>query len=75
MIPFPGPNFFSRERDKAAALPKRRWKQWPGLGLSVAAVCVYIFLCVTHKACMCVAPYTSVFKEWTGTSMAVFYSV
>ena len=31
---------------KKQPLPKRRWKQWPGQGLSVAAVCVCVCVCV-----------------------------
>lgn len=43
MIPFPGPTASPGREIKKQLLPKRRWEQWPGLGLSVAAVCVCVF--------------------------------
>lgn len=52
MVPFPGPNSSPGREIKKQPLPKRRWKQWPGQGLTVAAVCLcvrawsLIFLCV-----------------------------
>lgn len=58
MIPFPGPNYFSREGDKAAAPSKTEMETMARAGaLSRSCMRVYFFVCDTQSEHVCGSIY------------------